>query len=159
MRDVNRRPYLLAALVAAAGVLIVTAAGCDQNGDGSATSPAVTATAEPSPEASPSPTATLEPSPAPTVTPPPGVRLAVLPTNYSEFLESLGAAFTVDACVYDGEAGLVDCGQLGLGKILLDPPFPSDRAECGVHAKQGKPLAVNCKDPDTYRAELYEVLP
>ena len=141
--------------MAVAVLLIVIAAGCGQDGG----SPSITATAEPSPEVSPSPAATREPSPVATVTPPAGVRLAVPPENYSDFLESLGASFDVDSCLYDRKTALVDCSQLGMGKLILDPPFPSDRAECGIHIRDGEPVAVNCRDLDSYRADLYQVLP
>ena len=172
----RRLPLTVVVLV---GLSLIAGVACD-GGDGGAggrtSTPEGTATPEGSPTPTPEGTATPEgsptadaspeatepsattPPPSRTVTPPAGVRLAVVPENYYEFLVRLGAQQSYRTCSYDESSGLVDCTRLGLGQFQLDPPTEGSGVHCGAAEREGEVLAIECTTQDPVSATLYEVL-
>ena len=172
----RRLPPLVVSLV---GLLLIAGLACDgSNGgaggptpEGTIASPEATVASPEatvaSPEASPSPDASPEateppaptPQPSVTVTPPSGVRLAVLPENYFEFLNRLGGSQqSFEPCAYEKSSGLVDCTALGLGQIQLDPPMSGSGVECSVLEREGKLVAILCRSEEPVSATFYEVM-
>lgn len=133
---------------------LVVAAACNDDGDDGQPS----GSPQPSPAATASPAATPGLTPAPTV--PPGTREAVPPDNIAEFLQGFeGLELTLENCLYDEESGLMNCSEVDLGFVQLEPPVPGSDVECRALLAEGELVGVSCTSQDPYFASMYELAP